>query len=376
MACVATCSPGDRVVRVATGLIGVTVMLACALLVAMQGAASSPAAVSAASEAAAERQRARARTTAWIVTWDRTRVLASLRANRTRVGRISPFWFRLRHDGAQLQNRAGAMDREVLQVAAEAGIAIVPTITNDFDPVRTTTMLRSEGSRARHVRQIVGLASRPAFAGIDLDYEQIATADRAKFTAFVEQLADALRARGRTLSVSVPAATSAAVGLPGSAAIDYRAIGRAADEVRVLAYDFHTYCGGSGPIAPIDWVEDVVGYLKREVPRHKLVLGVPLYGYDWPPVGCAASRTWRDTTALRNRHQGELAWSRPWQTRRMRYTVRGARRIAWFEDAASTSAKARLVEKHRLRGVALWRMGGEDPATWPQLQRTLGRVRP
>lgn len=375
MGCVATWRLGDRMVRVATRLIGVTLVLTCALSVAMQGATSSPAAARAVGETAAERQRARARTTAWIVTWDRTRVLASLRANRTRVGRISPFWFRLRHDGAQLQNRPGAMDREVLQVAAEAGIAVVPTITNDFDPVRTTTVLRSEGSRARHVRQIVGLASRPAFAGIDLDYEQVALADRVKFTAFVVELASALHARGRTLSVSVPAATSVTMGLPGFAAVDYRTIGRAADEVRVLAYDYNTYCGGSGPIAPIDWVEDVVEYLKGEVPRRKLVLGVPLYGYDWPPNGCSTSRSWRDTIALRNRHQGELAWSRPWQTRRMRYTVRGARRIVWFEDAASTAAKARLVERHRLRGVALWRMGGEDPATWPQLQRILGRPR-
>jgi spore germination protein YaaH len=120
----------------------------------------------------------------------------------------------------------------------------------------------------------------------------------------------------------------------------------------------------------------VLQHVIETVPRRKVVLGVPLYGYDWPPTGCAASRQWRDTTAIRLRRDGVLAWSTPWQSRRMRYTNgQGVRRIVWFEDARSTTAKAKLVEELRLKGVSLWRIGGEDPATWSALETVLGPAR-
>jgi spore germination protein len=60
----------------------------------------------------------------------------------------------------------------------------------------------------------------------------------------------------------------------------------------------------------------------------------------------------------------------------MRYTTgQGVRRIVWFEDARSTTAKAKLVEELRLKGVSLWRIGGEDPATWSALETVLGPAR-
>ena len=319
-----------------------------------------------------DQRRARAKTSAWIVTWDRTRVITSLRSSQDRLGRISPYWFRLRQDGSRVENRdAGAMDREVLSIAQAGAIDIVPTVTNELDATRTAIVLATARTRTRHVTQLVNLAANARFTGIDVDYENVATVDRANFTSFIQELGRELRERDRTLTVSLPATLDAA-----STAYDLRAIGAAADEVRVLAYEYSPYCGGAGPIAPIDWVERVLRHVIETVPRRKVVLGVPLYGYDWPPTGCAVSRTWRDTTSIRLRRDGVLAWSVPWQSRRMRYTTgQGVRRIVWFEDSTSTTAKAKLVEELRIKGVSLWRIGGEDPRTWSALETVLGPAR-
>jgi spore germination protein YaaH len=355
--------------------------LVAVVLVASTVAAASPLATSAAGagarasapgrELTSDQRRARAKTIAWIVTWDHARVMASLTARADVIGEVTPYWFRVKDDGTRLENRDGAMDREVLALASAHDMSVVPTVTNEFDATRVSAVLATARTRTRHVNQLTTLAANANFDGIELDYEGVTSADRPQFTQLVEALATSLHARNRTLAVTVPPATAAT-----TSAYDYAAIGRAADEVRVLAYDYNDFCGGAGPIAPIDWVRRVVTFLEGEVPRRKLVLGTPLYGYDWPATGCATSRTWRDTTAIRSRRNGTLAWSVPFQTRRMVYTTaQHTRRVVWFEDYASTKAKASVAEEHRLRGVALWRIGGEDPRTWSALVAELGQPR-
>jgi len=36
----------------------------------------------------------------------------------------------------------------------------------------------------------------------------------------------------------------------------------------------------------------------------------------------------------------------------------------WFENAASISHKLDLVNKYNIKGIALWRLGQEDPQMW------------
>ena len=319
--------------------------------------------------------RARLRTTAWLPSWDLERSRASLHDSQRLVGRLSPLWYELRADGRMVARRAGAMDAGVLEIVRERRIALVPTVTNDLDRARVRVMLATATTRRRHVDQLVALAVRSNFAGIDVDYEDVDPADRARFTSLLQELGRRLRARGMQLSVDVPPMTSSRAGASGSSAYDLAAIAAAADEVRVLAYDYSTPCTGSGPIAPFAWVRQVVEHTLEFVPRRKLVLGVPLYGYDWASTGCAESRAWRDTDALRREHGGTLGWSNPFQSRQLRYTVGGARHLVWFEDARATAAKLRIAHDERLRGVALWRLGGEDPRTWAMLAQVLGQPR-
>ena len=130
------------------------------------------------------------------------------------------------------------------------------------------------------------------FAGIDIDYEQFAFADgrdtwaatRPNWVAFVEELADRLHADGRTLTVSIPPVYDAEqTADSGFWVYDYAAITPLVDAIRVMAYDYSVASGDAGPIAPLPWVEQVIaGTIAASGDASKLVLGVPLYGYNWP----------------------------------------------------------------------------------------------
>ena len=166
-----------------------------------------------------------------------------------------------------------------------AGKLIVPSIANitggkwSYQPVGR--MLHSPELMAAQVAAIVALVQQNHYAGIDLDYENLHAADRQAFTTFVTRLAHALHAKGKVLSVAVFAKTTNAGTDPRNVAQDYAAIGRAADQVRLMGYDYHWGSSAPGPVAPVSWIRAVLRYAKTQIPASKIILGVPLYGYDW-----------------------------------------------------------------------------------------------
>ncbi len=45
----------------------------------------------------------------------------------------------------------------------------------------------------------------------------------------------------------------------------------------------------------------------------------------------------------------------------------GNQHEVWFENAASIRAKLQLAHRLGIRGIALWRLGMEDPEIWTML---------
>ena len=300
---------------------------------------------------------ARERVTVWVVPWANEVTIDTLRARRDAIGTISPFWYELGSDGRSVRAQWGAPNKEILEIADEAGMTVLPTVANDWNRARVSKMLATPTSRLRHARLLAAVAGLPAFDGIDVDYENIDPAERAKYTAFVRTLASLVHQRGKLLTVTVPAVSSA----PWSQknAYDLAAIGSVADQVRVMAYDYSWACGGAGPIAPATWVDDVAGYVASKVAPEKVLLGIGLYGYDWPTSGCATARTHSDVRSIMRRRGVRPVWSAAHRTNVLTYTSGRQRRVIWFEDSRSTEAKAQIANDHGLAGVALWRMGGE-----------------
>ena len=69
-------------------------------------------------------------------------------------------------------------------------------------------MLHHPALLKQHVSAIVALVLAHHYAGIDIDYENLHAADRHVFTVFITDLAAALHAHGKMLSVAVFAKTT------------------------------------------------------------------------------------------------------------------------------------------------------------------------
>lgn len=325
------------------------------------------------------------RVAAWMPSsWDGGRARASWEANRAYIRELSPVWYQLDPSGdGSILPYAGARDSTLVEEAHAQSTLVIPLINNcygsaSFDSTPVSTMLHDPARRAAHVSALVGEVLTYGYAGIDVDYESLnGSADRDGFSLFIEELADVLHAHGKLLSVAVHPKTSEPGSWYGPQAQDWARIGAAVDRFRVMTYGYHWSTSEPGPIAPLWWMEDVIGFATSVVLPNRVYVGIHFYGHDW--VGTSSnSVVWEDVQALvtacgvtpqwRTASGWNRAVSEPW----FAYTDDAGRaREVWYADQTSVAARLRLVQQYGLGGIAVWRLGGEDPANWSAIAAEL-----
>jgi len=325
------------------------------------------------------------RVAAWMPSsWDGGRARASWEASRAYIQELSPVWYQLDPSGdGSILPYAGARDSTLVEEAHAQSALVIPLVNNcygnsGFDPAPASAMLHDPARRAAHVNALVSEVLNYGYDGIDVDYESLnGSADRDGFSLFIEELAATLHAHGKLLSVAVHPKTSEPGSWDGPQAQDWARIGAAADRFRVMTYGYHWATSEPGPIAPLWWMEDVMEFATSVVLPSRVYVGLHFYGHDW--VGTSSnSVVWEDVQALvtargvtpqwRTASGWNRAVSEPW----FAYTDDAGRaHEVWYADQISVAARLRLVQQYGLGGIAVWRLGGEDPANWSAIAAEL-----
>jgi spore germination protein YaaH len=293
----------------------------------------------------------------------------SFEANADILDEVSPFWYSTNARGDLLHDRS-ARDETLVELAHSKNVLVIPTIHNIQTTDPMPALLRNSERRARHIRNIVDEVLAHDYDGFDIDYELLDSSLRNEYSAFITELAAALHAQGKLLTIAVHAKTEDYGGLGGFQ--DWAVLGRAVDRLRIMTYDYHWRGGGPGPVAPIYWVRQVADYAKTVVDPAKVVIGVPFYGYNWPPGGTASAQTWDTIDNLIQTYGltvnlAESDANGPIQENWITYN---GRRV-WFATSRSLDAKLDLVQQFDLAGIAIWRLGGEDPQNWDVIRSAL-----
>ncbi len=317
----------------------------------------------------------------------------SVAAHGSWLREVSPFWFHATGATTIVADENVPVDAaaQFVATAREQGAAIVPSLLDGLEPGQMAALLADPTQRSAHVDAIVAFVEQGGYAGVDLDYESFAFKDgrstwsttRPNWVAFLTELSAALHADGKTLTVSVPPIRDDGGETDrGYWVYDYAAMGDVVDHIRIMAYDFSTG-SGPGPMAPLAYVREVIDAAKRAVGDDaKLVLGVPLGGYNWPtstegtcPAGTDTGitsvnqstiddlLTRRAATPERDPTTGEATFT---------YTATFTdgtdsctqTREAHYVDAEGAAARVDLARTSRLGGAALWAIGYDSPSTW------------
>ena len=337
---------------------------------------------------------------AWAPYWALPDAQQSLATNGRMLREVSPFWYST-HDATTISvdgNLAPETAAGFVSAARSAGTKVVPSIVDAMPAGGMAAMLADPTARSTHVAAIADLAATNGFDGIDIDYEQFAFADskatwettRPLWIDFITELGNRLHADGRTLTVSVPyIKDSRRTDTSGYWVYDYKGMAPHVDQIRIMAYDYST--GKAGPIAPLAFVRQAISAAKKTVgDDSKLVLGIALYGYNWPvaTVGtCPADQEGKTSVSQRNIDEllskrtatpvfdpvtGESSFTYQLEVTDGTATCTQTREVHYV-DAEGARQRIDLARTERLGAVSLWALGFDAPATWQSIAQ-LARV--
>lgn len=314
--------------------------------------------------------------TAWMAFWDWDRAMVTVRKNSDIISELMPFWYDMDSTGAIFDSdgipdmrQKGLLknmdQKKFVKYCHRNHIKVIPLISNEFKKQSVHAVLSNETIRWRHIENILTLVTTNNYDGVDIDYEGMMKQDRDPYSAFLKDLSERLHENGKLLSVAVHAKTSEPGNWDSNIAHDYAAIGKVADRVRIMAYDNHWSGGEPGPIAPVDWINDIVAFAVTVIPPEKIYLGFPIYGINWgkPKDGEAM---YDDAMNLKKKYHATLNWDTTSLENWFTYTdeTTFSNRTVWFSNGRSFNPRWNLVKLYHLGGVSFWRFGGEDPQMW------------
>lgn len=298
---------------------------------------------------------------------------AVLRTTLPYLDYLGIFSYGFRPDGSLVT----ADDAELLRRAAEYGVTSMLVLTSLGDDGRfssetVSAMLGSDSAKASLIENLADTAEAKGYGAVNSDLEYIPPEYRESYNDFIADLADELHSRGIELTVSLAPKTSDAQSGLLYEAIDYASLGASADRVLLMTYEWGYTYSEPRAVAPINLVVEVVDYALTVIPREKIDLGMPNYGYDWaiPWVQGTAAR------AIGNIQAQELAIDRGAPilydtvaaTPYFNYTDEdGGSRQVWFEDARSVMAKLELARSRGLGGIGIWQIMKWFPQLWLQV---------
>lgn len=215
-------------------------------------------------------------------------------------------------------------------------------------------LLSSSTNRKLLIGNLMDEVKKYGYDGVNIDFEFIKSTDKNNFVTFLRELKTAL-GPDLELSVAVFARTAKDSWPTG---YDYVEIGKTADQVVVMAYDYHYPSSAAGPVAPLWWVGEVVDYMQACMPKEKILLGMPTYGYDWSSGGGAQSITASKLAALKDKYKVSEHFDNESMSPYFTYwDEQGQSHQIWMENQKSLQSKLNTAIEAKVGGISFWRIG-------------------
>ena len=268
-------------------------------------------------------------------------------------------------------------DAWMIERAQQWGTRPILTLTplgedGHFNNNLVSALVRSHELQQRIIWELGRTMQDKGFGGLDIDFEYVLADDREGFAAFVGLATRVMNLFGYPVSVALAPKTSAEQRGLLYEGIDYALLGSAANRAMLMTYEWGYSQGPPMAVAPINMVRRVVDYAVTAIPRDKLSLGIPNYGYDWAlPYERGVTRA----KTINNHEAVQLAidfgvdirFDETAMSPYFRYWQYGVQHEVWFEDVRSIKAKFDLIREYGLSGAGYWQLMSLFRANWLML---------
>lgn len=289
---------------------------------------------------------------------------ASLREHIKRIDWVAPSLLYVTGSSHRLQVTSDPTFVSIMR-SSRRRPAILPVLQNAhngvWDSAGAAALLHDRRARGALIGQMLPALQAMRASGVVFDLEALPAASQADYLAFLTQAAPVLRAHHLLVTLTVPV---------GDPSWNLRAYSRVVDRLFLMDYDEHYAEGSAGPIASQPWFVHRLREALSLVPPAKAIVAVGNYAYDWTEGSKSGAAALSIEDAWLSAHDAgaPIRFDPRSGNATFDYAQDGQVHQVWMLDAASGWNQIRAARLSGAGGIALWRMGSEDPGFWPALQ--------
>jgi spore germination protein YaaH len=297
-----------------------------------------------------------------------------------KVDILVPAWYSVDANGLVW----GGPNSDVLKTAVNHHVPVMPIVAL-MKQADLHTLFVTPPARTAFVTSLISECKKHGYTGFQIDFEDVAWTDRDLLSSLVADTAAALHKESLQLTI---ATVPNAPGFAGHSSYshwlyanwrggyDLKALAQSADLICLMTYDQNTRWTMPGPVAGYPWTVENVEYALQFVPKEKLSMGIPLYGYHWY-AGDPGKEEKPNPTAEYIRddqvkqyiaaYHPHIEWDSADRVAWFYFYRDDTRDWAFYTDKRGFQERLSLVHEKGLEGFCSWVLGTEDPEIWTLL---------
>lgn len=242
-----------------------------------------------------------------------------------------------------------------------------------LDTETNLEILESNEAQKKVIADVISITQEYGFDGVVLDLELSVipfTDVKENISMFMTMFSEELEAQDLVFNITLYGDT-----YYRSRPYDVKKLGAVADNVYIMAYDFHKSRGEPGPNFPFSG-QKTYGYdfqqmihdFSKDIPVEKLTVIFGMYGYDWTlgsqgmPLTSATAFSLADAQEgfVPNCNYTSCVVQRDSESKEMKGTYIDEERYKheiWFEDDESVKIKTEYIKEQGIDSVIYWTWG-------------------
>jgi cellulose synthase/poly-beta-1,6-N-acetylglucosamine synthase-like glycosyltransferase/peptidoglycan/xylan/chitin deacetylase (PgdA/CDA1 family)/spore germination protein YaaH len=232
-----------------------------------------------------------------------------------------------------------------------------------YDTKDVERIIKSKRLRGNFINSIVNALNKYKFKGINVDFDDVKDRNGKNYMTFLQELYTTLHAKNLLVTQNV---------VPEDEAYDLVKLQHFNDFLFVMAIDEHNDLSNAGDLSNQHWVEQILDDVCTKVPSEKIILTFAGGAYDWTENNVGKSIGYQQAISTAEEEKSKIIFDPMSANLHFKYLDQDSlQHSIYFTDAATNFNVIRMADDWATGGVALWRLGAEDPRLWSYFQKNL-----
>lgn len=258
-------------------------------------------------------------------------------------------------------------DSRLLELAKSYGVApmmLMSTLSEHGTSQSNTayTIINNPEIQDRLIDRVVNILKTKGYYGLNVYLQYITNENITLVEEYINKFSVRLRNEGLRFVLSITPRIFLDRTETSFEQIDYSKLSQSVDAILFTSYEWGYSYSPPVSVSPVNIIRDILDYLTSMIPPEKLILGVPIIGYDWqlpyiPGVSIANAITSESAIHLAAETGSTIKYDENTSAPYFFYTDGDEfLHIVWFKDARSIESIVGLVPEYGLQGIIVWNL--------------------